>query len=116
MSFASYETVVKTSPTLPPSHTDVQMVNRVGQRIQQAVEAYMLQNLFPDSGGVPVPNQQTDGSMINHPDTDLADPEWNRSGVTWHTLYYKENYPRLREVKRKWDPLNIFYHALSIRV
>lgn len=72
-------------------------------------------DLFPASGGVPVPNEQTDGSMINHPDTDLADPGWNQSGVPWHTLYYKENYPRLQQVKTKWDPLNIFYHALSIQ-
>ena len=73
-------------------------------------------DLFSGSGGVPVPNEQTDGSMINHPDTDLADPEWNKSGVPWYTFYYKGNYPRLQSVKRKWDPLNIFYHALSIRV
>src|SRR5690349_6140865 len=67
------------------------------------------------SGGVPVCNEQTDGCMINHPDTDLANPEWNQSGVPWHTLYYKSNYPRLQNVKTKWDPLNIFYHALSIQ-
>jgi hypothetical protein len=73
-------------------------------------------DLFPGSGGVPVPNEQTDGCMINHPDTDLADPEWNQSGVAWYTLYYKDNYPRLQEVKKKWDPLNVFYHALSIRL
>jgi aclacinomycin oxidase len=72
-------------------------------------------DLFPGSGGVPVPNEQTDGCMINHPDTDLADPAWNQSGVPWYTLYYKENYPRLQQVKSKWDPLNIFYHALSIQ-
>ncbi|AXY74676.1 FAD-binding oxidoreductase [Paraflavitalea soli] len=72
-------------------------------------------DLFPGSGGVPVPNEQTDGCMINHPDTDLADPAWNQSGVPWHTLYYKENYPRLQQVKAHWDPLNIFHHALSIQ-
>jgi hypothetical protein len=72
-------------------------------------------DLFTGTGGVPVPNEQTDGCMINHPDTDLADPAWNQSGVPWHTLYYKENYSRLQQVKRKWDPLNIFYHALSIQ-
>lgn len=72
-------------------------------------------DLFEGSGGVPVPNEQTDGAMINHPDTDLADPEWNKSGVPWYTLYYKENYPRLQQVKQKWDPLNIFHHALSIQ-
>lgn len=72
-------------------------------------------DLFPGSGGVPVPNEQTDGCMINHPDTDLADPAWNQSGVPWHTLYYKENYRRLQQVKAYWDPLNIFHHALSIQ-
>jgi len=72
-------------------------------------------DLFTDTGGVPVPNEQTDGCMINHPDTDLADPQWNKSGIPWYTLYYKENYPRLQQVKRQWDPLNIFYHALSIQ-
>lgn len=72
-------------------------------------------DLFPDTGGVPVPNEQTDGCMINHPDTDLTDDKWNQSGIPWHTFYYKENYPRLQQVKAKWDPLNIFYHALSIQ-
>ncbi|MDO6432702.1 FAD-binding oxidoreductase [Flavitalea sp. BT771] len=73
------------------------------------------QELFKTSGGVPVPNEQTAGSMINHPDTDFADPKWNKSGVPWHSLYYNGNYSRLQQVKSKWDPLNIFYHALSIR-
>jgi len=27
------------------------------------------------------------GAFINHPDVDLADPEWNTSGVPWHTPY-----------------------------
>lgn len=72
-------------------------------------------DLFPGSGGVPVPDEQTDGAMINHPDADLATAEWNQSGVPWYTLYYKENYPRLQQVKAAWDPLNIFHHALSIQ-
>jgi hypothetical protein len=72
-------------------------------------------DLFATAGGVPVPNEQTDGAMINHPDTDLADPEWNGSGIPWSTLYYKENYPRLQQVKASYDPLNIFHHALSVR-
>lgn len=76
---------------------------------------HFYRDLFPDTGGVPVPNEQTDGAMINHPDTDLADAAWNLSGTPWHTLYYKDNYPRLQQVKAKWDPLNIFHHALSIQ-
>ncbi|MHA4809500.1 FAD-dependent oxidoreductase [Flavitalea flava] len=71
-------------------------------------------DLFATTGGVPIPNEQTDGAMINHPDTDLADPEWNQSGVPWYSLYYKDNYSRLQQVKGRWDPLNIFRHALSI--
>lgn len=72
-------------------------------------------DMYATTGGVPVPNETTDGSYINYPDADLADPRWNTSGVPWHTLYYKDNYPRLQRAKRRWDPLNVFRHALSIR-
>ena len=72
-------------------------------------------DLFAATGGVPVPGDVADGAMINHPDVDLADPEWNTSGVPWSTLYYKDNYPRLQRVKARWDPGNVFHHALSIR-
>lgn len=71
---------------------------------------------FADTGGVPVPSQAYDGALINHPDTDLADPALNTSGVPWHTLYYQQNYPRPQRVKALWDPLNVFRHALSIAV
>jgi FAD/FMN-containing dehydrogenase len=72
-------------------------------------------DLFADSGGVPVPGEVCDGALINHPDVDLADPEWNTSGVPWYTLYYKDNYTRLQQIKSRWDPCNVFQHALSIR-
>ncbi len=72
--------------------------------------------LFADSGGVPLPGDAYDGAFINHPDADLADPALNTSGVPWHTLYYHENYPRLQRIKARWDPRNVFRHALSIRV
>jgi aclacinomycin oxidase len=71
--------------------------------------------LFADTGGVPVPGDAYDGAFINHPDTDLADPTWNTSGVPWHTLYYRDNYSRLQHVKARWDPLDVFHHALSVR-
>lgn len=74
------------------------------------------QDLFAESGGVPVPGEAYDGAFINHPDTDLADPALNTSGVPWHTLYYKENYPRLQRIKARWDPRDVFRHALSIPV
>jgi FAD binding domain/Berberine and berberine like len=72
-------------------------------------------DLFADSGGVPVPGEAYEGAMINHPDTDLADPAWNTSGVPWPALYYQGNYRRLQRVKALWDPSNVFRHALSIR-
>lgn len=71
--------------------------------------------LFADTGGVPAPGEVCDGAFINHPDVDLADAELNTSGVPWHTLYYKDNYPRLQQIKARWDPRNVFQHALSIR-
>ncbi|MFK0319711.1 BBE domain-containing protein [Streptomyces sp. NPDC090231] len=38
-----------------------------------------------------------------------------QAGVPWHTLYYKDDYPRLQRVKSRWDPLNVFHHALAVR-
>ena len=73
-------------------------------------------DLFADTGGVPAPGGIADGAMINHPDADLANPEWNTSAVPWHTLYYKDNYPRLQQIKARWDPRNVFHHALSVRL
>lgn len=70
--------------------------------------------LFVATGGAPVPNEQNGGCMINHPDTDLADPVLNQSGTPWHSFYYQNNYQRLQKVKKQYDPLNIFHHALSI--
>jgi aclacinomycin oxidase len=74
----------------------------------------LYRNVYAATGGVPVPNEATDGSYINYPDADLADPSWNTSGVPWSTLYYKDNYPRLQQAKSRWDPQNVFHHALSI--
>ncbi|HEU5218463.1 MAG TPA: FAD-binding oxidoreductase [Gemmatimonadales bacterium] len=72
-------------------------------------------DLFRESGGVPAPGERYDGTLINHPDTDLADPALNTSGVPWYSLYYKGNYPRLQQIKARWDPRNVFRHGLSIR-
>jgi len=72
-------------------------------------------DLFADSGGVPVPGDAYAGAFINHPDPDLADPTLNTSGVPWHALYFRDGYPRLQRVKARWDPRDIFRHALSIR-
>ena len=71
-------------------------------------------DLYAATSGVPVPNATNAGSYINYPDADLADPAFNRSGVPWHDLYYLGNYPRLRQIKTKWDPRNVFRHRMSI--
>lgn len=71
--------------------------------------------LFADTGGVPVPGDRYAGTFINHPDTDVADPALNTSGVPWHSLYFRDGYPRLQRIKARWDPRDVFRHALSIR-
>jgi hypothetical protein len=72
--------------------------------------------VYADTGGYPVPNDVTDGCYINYPDVDITNPQVNKSGVPWSTLYYKDNYPRLRQIKAKYDPLNVFRHSQSIEL
>lgn len=71
--------------------------------------------VYAHSGGVPVPDGTNDGSYIGYPDTDLADPAWNTSGIPWTTLYFKGNYARLQRAKQAFDPLDVFRHGLSVR-
>ncbi|WP_217369271.1 FAD-binding protein [Nonomuraea antri] len=70
----------------------------------------LYRDVYAESGGVP-----PHGAYINYPDLDLADPAHNTSGTAWHTLYYKDNYPRLQRVKAQADPLDVFSHGLSVR-
>jgi hypothetical protein len=76
----------------------------------------LYSDVYADTGAVPVPNDVTDGCFINYCDTDLSDPEFNHSDVPWFTLYYKDNYPRLQQVKAAWDPLDVFRHNQSVRL
>ncbi|HEY9474635.1 MAG TPA: FAD-binding protein [Mycobacteriales bacterium] len=73
-------------------------------------------DVYARTGGVPVPDEVNDGSYIGYPDVDLADPAWNTSEVPWHALYYKDNYPRLQRIKRRYDPLDVFRHGLSVQL
>ncbi|MFC5749028.1 FAD-binding oxidoreductase [Actinomadura rugatobispora] len=70
--------------------------------------------LYSAAGGVPA-GEADDGAFINYPDADLADPRLNTSGTPWHALYHKTGYARLQQAKRRWDPLDVFHHALSVR-
>ncbi|MER5771764.1 FAD-binding oxidoreductase [Streptomyces sp. NPDC001985] len=74
----------------------------------------VYQDMYADTGGVPVPNGVTDGCYVNYADRDLSDPAFNRSASPWHELYYKGNYPRLQRVKARYDPTNFFRHRQSI--
>ncbi|MCY0942915.1 FAD-dependent oxidoreductase [Streptomyces antarcticus] len=73
-------------------------------------------DVYAETGGVPRPDDVNDGSYISYPDVDLADPAWNTSDAGWQTLYYKANYPRLQQVKKTYDPRNVFRHGLSIEL
>lgn len=53
----------------------------------------------------PVPDGTMDGCFVNYPDVDLED---------WQYLYYKDNYPRLQQVKALCDPKGVFHHQQSI--
>ncbi|NEE60008.1 hypothetical protein G3M55_87730, partial [Streptomyces sp. SID8455] len=44
------------------------------------------------------------------------DPAYNSSGVSFHELYHKDNYPRLQRVKAAWDPRNFFRHPQSVEL
>lgn len=72
-------------------------------------------DIYADTDGVPAPDERNEGCFINYADTDLADPELNRSDTPWHELYYGRNYARLQRIKAEWDPLDVFHHDLSIR-
>lgn len=74
----------------------------------------MYRELYAETGGVPVRDAANGGAYINYPDADLADPHWNTSGVPWYTLYYGDNYQRLRRIKAEWDPNTVFRHGLSL--
>ncbi|MGW6459189.1 FAD-binding oxidoreductase [Streptomyces sp. NPDC055078] len=71
-------------------------------------------DVYATTGGVPVPGDINDGTFINYPDTDLADPAWNTSTTPWQSLYHQDNLPRLRAAKARWDPRGVFRHGLSV--
>ncbi len=61
--------------------------------------------------GTPYPNDHYDGCYMNYPDVDMLEHEY------WPQLYYGTGdlYAFLKDVKKKYDPHNVFHHAMSIR-
>ncbi|MHA7961490.1 FAD-binding oxidoreductase [Streptomyces sp. L500] len=73
-------------------------------------------DVYAPTGGVPVPNDVTNGCYVNYPDTDLDDPAYNSSGLSAHQLYYAGNLEALVAAKQAFDPHDVFRHAQSIPV
>lgn len=59
--------------------------------------------------GTPFPGENYQGCYINYPDADMLDYAY------WPQLYFGPNYEFLQQVKKKYDPNNVFHHAMSIR-
>lgn len=59
----------------------------------------------------PYPGERYEGCYINYPDVDMLAHDF------WPQLYYGTGdlYPFLQSVKRRYDPNNIFHHAMSVR-
>lgn len=74
----------------------------------------LYRDVHAATGGVPAPGEANDGCFVNFPDSDTLSAEWNTSGVPWSRLYYGDGYDRLRHVKARYDPLNVFHHAMSV--
>jgi aclacinomycin oxidase len=70
----------------------------------------LYRRLYADTGGVPASSPRTDGTYIGYPDVDLVDG----TPAHWPELYFGRNSARLQEIKARWDPRNVFRHALSI--
>jgi len=61
--------------------------------------------------GTPYPGEYYEGCYINYPDVDMLAYKF------WPQLYYGAGdlYPFLQDVKRRYDPNNVFHHAMSVR-
>jgi hypothetical protein len=74
-------------------------------------ELYSGPDADPKHKETPYWNDRYEGCYINYPDQDmLAYPFWQE-------LYYGEGglVPALKQVKQRYDPNNIFHHAMSVR-
>jgi hypothetical protein len=72
-------------------------------------ELYSTLEVDPDHQGTPFPGENYQGCYINYPDADMLEHAY------WPELYYGPNVEFLQQVKKKYDPNNVFHHAMSIR-
>jgi FAD binding domain/Berberine and berberine like len=74
-------------------------------------ELYSGPSTHPQYKETPYWNDHYEGCYINYPDKDMLAYSF------WLPLFYGEQglIPVLRDVKRRYDPNNIFHHAMSIR-
>lgn len=84
-------------------------------RLKWLKEFYNAMYSGPDADpkylSTPYPGERYEGCYMNYPDSDML------AYAYWPQLYYGDRglYPFLQGVKRKYDPHNIFHHAMSIR-
>ena len=74
-------------------------------------DLYSGENVPSRYAGTPYPEKHYDGCYINYPDQDMLGYPF------WPQLYYGDGdlYAFLQNVKQRYDPHNIFHHAMSIR-
>jgi hypothetical protein len=74
-------------------------------------DLYSGSKVDPRYTATPYPGENYEGCYINYPDSDMLAYSF------WPQLYYGDQnlYPFLQGVKRRYDPNNVFHHAMSIR-
>jgi len=72
-------------------------------------EVYSSPEVDASHQGTPFPGDHYQGCYINYPDVDMLNYAY------WPELYYGPNYGFLQQVKKTYDPNNVFHHAMSIR-
>ena len=80
-----------------------------------AVHAQDGYNGTPYPTSAALPNSRYEGCYINYPDVDmLTGKTAGLPGYSWGELYYPGIYNELVAIKKHYDPLNIFHHAMSL--
>jgi FAD/FMN-containing dehydrogenase len=74
-------------------------------------DLYSVDNVPAPYAGTPYPGRHYEGCYINYPDKDMLAYSF------WPQLYYGDGelYPFLQDVKQRYDPHNVFHHAMSVR-